>query len=79
MKLQKVAICVPQVCMFLDSVQQTQDRALDSNKTLHQGAIYGACMNRVFENMQKDSCLKEFQAFKECLKVHLPHSSDIVR
>ncbi|KAI8815869.1 uncharacterized protein EV422DRAFT_572342 [Fimicolochytrium jonesii] len=30
-------------------------------------AVYGQCINKIFGDVQKDSCRAEFVAFKECV------------
>ncbi|OAD80598.1 hypothetical protein PHYBLDRAFT_138152 [Phycomyces blakesleeanus NRRL 1555(-)] len=33
-----------------------------------QAAVYGQCVSSSYKDIQKDMCLKEFQAFKECVQ-----------
>ncbi|KAI8617345.1 hypothetical protein BC830DRAFT_1167075 [Chytriomyces sp. MP71] len=31
------------------------------------GALYGACVNGLFDKVEKGGCAREFEAFKRCL------------
>lgn len=33
-----------------------------------QGTAYGKCIGKHYQNIQKDACLKEFLALKECVQ-----------
>ncbi|ORY48277.1 hypothetical protein BCR33DRAFT_63454 [Rhizoclosmatium globosum] len=34
------------------------------------GALYGACVNNLFDKVEFGACQKQFEAFKKCLQQH---------
>lgn len=35
------------------------------------GTAYGTCVLKTYNNMNKDTCKKEFDAFRSCVTTHL--------
>lgn len=56
--------------MVLVKTQSKQMPALAKRVALCSGpaTAYGKCIAQHYQNMQKDACLREFMALKECVQ-----------